>query len=58
MLELKTIAAVSILTLNVLITCAPVKECIPFRIKLSITTILLQNVLTIVYISVHVKIIK
>ena len=33
LLHLKTIAAVTVLTLKVLITRAPVKECSAFRIK-------------------------
>ena len=52
--NLKTIVAVSILTLKVLITHAPVKECSAFRI----TMLLLQSVLKIVYISICVEIMK
>jgi len=52
--NLKTIVAVSILTLKVLITHALVKECSAFRI----TMLLLQSVLKIVYISICVEIMK
>ena len=55
---LKTIAAVSILMLKVLITHVPVKECCAFRIKRCTTTLLPQSVLYIVYFSICVKIIK
>jgi len=55
---LKTIAALSILTLNVLITRAPVKECNAFRIKWCAITLLSQSILKIVYISICVEIIK
>ena len=55
---LKTIAAVSILTLKVLIMRVLVKECSAFRIKRWTTTLLPQSVLQIVYIRICVKIIK
>jgi len=54
----KTIATVSIITLKVLITRAPVKECSVFRMKRCTSTVLPQSVLKIVYISICVKIIN
>ena len=47
MTPLKTVAAVSILTIKVYITRAPVKECSAFRIKRCSTTLLTQSVLQI-----------
>ena len=47
-IRVKTIAAVSILTLKELITRASVKECSAFRIKRCTTTLLPQSVLIIV----------
>ena len=52
--NLKTIATVAILTVKILITHAPVKECSAFRI----TTLLSQSLLKIVYISICVEIMK
>ena len=52
--NLKTIVAVSILKLKVLITHAPAKECSAFRK----TMLLWQSVLKIVYISICVEIMK